>query len=315
MIRINRICQSNRTRNIGRTHDAAPSLTLRVAVCLLTLLCLVQGFATGAAAEGTVYNWYCVHARNHVQPRADAAFDFIAPLGGYYIDTKPGHTKPDDTDKVVYLTFDAGYENGNVEKILDTLKAEGAVGAFFILGNLVTSNPELVRRMAQEGHTVCNHSYAHKNMTGWEANAVKQELDKLQDACRKIGVEVAPYFRPPEGKFDRALLEAVHNMGYKTVFWSFGYADWDNNRQPDVQKAKARILDNIHNGAVILLHPTSSTNAAVLGDVLRELKAQGYRFGTLDELTGACGTEAETESVVIPPSWLRESSQQDRQGG
>ena len=275
----------------GHPADFSGRTACKTAVLSCLTLCLAFLLTVQAAAGDTVYNWYCVHARNHAQPRADSTFDFIASLGGYYIDRRPGHTKPDDPDKVVYLTFDAGYENGNVAKILDTLKAEGATGAFFILGNLVTSEPDLVRRMADEGHLVCNHSYAHKNMTGWSTESIAQELTRLDDACRTVaGVEPAKYFRPPEGKFDAGMLKAVQALGYKTVFWSFAYADWDNGRQPDPAAAKKKILDNIHNGAVILLHPTSATNAAVLGDVLRELKAQGYRFGTLDELTA--GTQS-----------------------
>jgi peptidoglycan-N-acetylmuramic acid deacetylase len=197
------------------------------------------------------------------------------------------HPDPDATDKVVYLTFDAGYENGNVEKILDAMKAEGAVGAFFVLGNLAVRNSELLRRMADEGHLVCNHTYSHKNLCGAPAGALTAELTQLETACRdSAGVEVAKYYRPPEGCFDEAMLREAQEAGYKTVFWSFAYADWDNKKQPDPAAAKKKILDSLHNGAVILLHPTSATNAAILGDLLREMKALGYRFGTLDELTG-----------------------------
>ena len=179
-----------------------------------------------------------MHARNHAQHRAESTSDFIAYLGGHYIDNRPGHTKPEDPDKVVYLTFDAGYENGNVEKILDTLNAEGATGAFFILGNLVTSEPDLVRRMADEGHLVCNHSYAHKTMTGWSAEPIAHELTRMDDACSTgAGEERAKYFRPAEGKFDAGMLKAVQALGYKTVFWSFAYADWDNGRQLDLAAA------------------------------------------------------------------------------
>lgn len=274
----------------GRRHRAYGLRALAL-ICVLGCVLMALPLCAGAENGGSVYHWYCVHVKDHAQPRADATFDFIAPLGGYYIDSRPGHTKPDDVDKVVYLTFDAGYENGNVAKILDALKQEGATGAFFILGNLVTSNPELVRRMAEEGHLVCNHSYTHKNMTGWGKEAVEKELKHLEDTCQTVaGVRMSPYFRPPEGTFDAGMLEKVQSLGYKTIFWSFAYADWDNARQPDPTAAKKKILDHVHNGAVILLHPTSATNAAVLGDVLRELKTQGYRFGTLDELTGADAT-------------------------
>ena len=114
----------------------------------------------------------------------------------------------------------------------------------------------------------------------------RAELERLENVYREItGRELSKYFRPPEGRFNRQTLEWASEFGYKTVFWSFAYADWDNGKQMNESAAKKKILDNIHNGAVILLHPTSSTNAAILGDVIDELKSQGYTFGTLDDLT------------------------------
>ena len=234
----------------------------------------------GAAGMG----WYCTRAQNHSQPTADPPLRIVEQYGGYYIDHR--HTRADDPDRILYLTFDAGYENGNVEKTLDVLSAEGVTGAFFILGHLVEAEPDLVSRMAAEGHLVCNHTYGHPNLCGADTTAIESEITRLETACREAGVQVAKYFRPPEGSFDVPLLQTVEKMGYKTIFWSFAYADWDNARQPDPSAARRKILDNLHNGAVILLHPTSATNAAILGDVIREAKNQGYRFGTLDELTG-----------------------------
>lgn len=252
---------------------------------VLAVLFLLSAAILPAHAAGT--GWYCVRAKNHAQPVADPPLAEVEKYGGYYIDH--AHTDPKADDKVVYLTFDAGYENGNVEKVLDALKTEGATGAFFILGNLPKKNPDLVRRMASEGHLVCNHTFTHKNLCGASAGALTAELKRLEEACTAIGVNVAPYYRPPEGCFDEAMLREAQTAGYKTVFWSFAYADWDNQKQPDPAAAKQRILDNLHNGAVILLHPTSATNAAILGEVLREMKTLGYRFGTLDELTGGEG--------------------------
>jgi peptidoglycan-N-acetylmuramic acid deacetylase len=257
----------------------------KTAAMLVAVLLLLFCLSLPAHAQGT--GWYCVRARDHAQPVADPPLREVEKHGGYYIDH--AHTDPNAADKVVYLTFDAGYENGNVGKVLDALKAEGATGAFFILGNLPEKQPELVRRMAAEGHLVCNHTFTHKNLCGAPAGELTSELKRLEEACSAIGVDVAPYYRPPEGCFDEAMLREAQGAGYKTVFWSFAYADWDNAKQPDPAAAKRRILDNLHNGEVILLHPTSATNAAILGDVLREIKAQGYRFGTLCELTGGEG--------------------------
>ncbi|MBQ9779711.1 MAG: polysaccharide deacetylase family protein [Clostridia bacterium] len=254
---------------------------------IISLLCpclMFAGVLSASATASAPQNWYCVRAKNHSQPRADAALSFVEQYDGYYIDHR--HTQAEAEDKVVYLTFDAGYENGNVAKVLDALKAAEVPGAFFILGNLPEAEPDLVRRMAAEGHLVCNHTFTHRDMTGSHASELEGELCRLEDACRDLcGVEISKFFRPPEGKFDRAMLTEAQRLGYKTVFWSFAYADWDNQKQPDPAAAKQKILDNIHNGAVILLHPTSATNAAILGDVIASLKAEGYRFGTLFELT------------------------------
>ena len=265
------------------SHSNQTFVARLILFALTAALLLTAGLSLPARAAGT--GWYCTRGTNHAQPQADPALREVEKYGGYYIDHT--HTDPAASDKVVYLTFDAGYENGNVAKVLDALKAEGATGAFFILGHVAESYPELVRRMADEGHAVCNHTYSHKNLCGAAAEEIASELTRLETACREsAGVAVAKYYRPPEGQFDESMLREVQRLGYKTVFWSFAYADWDNAKQPDPAAAKKKILDNLHNGAVILLHPTSATNAAILGEVIREMRAQGYRFGTLDELTG-----------------------------
>ena len=257
----------------------------KLIAALLSALFLLSTLALPAQAKGT--GWYCVRAKDHAQPVADPPLREVEQYGGYYIDH--AHTDPNADDKVVYLTFDAGYENGNVAKVLDALRAEDATGAFFILGNLPEKNPDLVRRMAAEGHLVCNHTFTHKNLCGAPAGALTAELTRLEEACGTVGVAVAKYYRPPEGCFDEAMLREAQTAGYKTIFWSFAYADWDNGKQPDPAAAKSKILDNLHNGEVMLLHPTSATNATILVDILREIKARGYRFGTLDELVGGEG--------------------------
>ncbi len=190
-----------------------------------------------------------------------------------------------DGEKVIYLTFDAGYENGNVGKILDVLRDEQVTGAFFILGNLIERNPDLVKRMAKEGHLVCNHTYTHKNITRMSKEQIVTELRRLEEAYKELtGEQMKHYFRPPEGTFDQNSLQVITDSGYKTVFWSFAYADWDNGKQMSAQAAKKKIMDNVHNGEIMLLHPTSATNAQIMAEVIRELKNMGYRFGTLDEL-------------------------------
>lgn len=252
--------------------------TAILALILMVLLCL------SASAESM--SWYCKREREHKQPRADANMSFIENYGGYYVDKTHGD---DNEEKIVFLTFDAGYENGNVEKILDVLKEKDVKGAFFILGHLVESETELVKRMADEGHTVCNHTFSHRNMTKAQTKEeFLSELQRLESVYKeKTGRDMEKYYRPPEGRFDEKTLKWADELGYRTIFWSLAYADWDNDNQPSREFALKKLTDNIHNGAVILFHPTSKTNAEILGEFIDRLKAEGYRFGTLGELVGA----------------------------
>lgn len=232
------------------------------------------------------YNWYCKKSENNSQPLLDSLFSFIEKeeLETFYIDKE--NTDFSSEDKVIYLTFDAGYENGNVEKILDIMKEEKVTGAFFILENLVNRNPELVKRMVDEGHLVCNHTATHPDMSVKNtADEFMKELRAMEEVCNAAGIELSHYYRPPEGRFSEENLRIAAENGYKTVFWSFAYADWDNNAQSSPEKALEKVLSGTHNGEVILLHPTSATNAEILDDLIKEWKAMGFRFGTLDELT------------------------------
>lgn len=256
----------------------------RLIASVLLIYCAFMIFTAPAGASSEVLSWYCVRAKNHMQPRCDSNMRFIEDYGGWYIDKNHGDAC---SSRVVYLTFDAGYENGNVERILDTLKEKQVRAAFFILSNLVMKNTDLVKRMSAEGHTVCNHTSTHKDMTKFHTeNEFAAELKKLECVYRDCtGLDISPYYRPPEGKFSEENMKFANRLGYKTIFWSFAYADWDNNKQPDAEYAFNLIMKNIHNGAVILLHPTSKTNADILGRVIDALKNDGYSFGTLDELT------------------------------
>lgn len=253
----------------------------RFVICFLVLAVV---FSFSVSATEAPIHWYCVRNKEHKQPKIDGNMAFIEEYQGYYVDRKHGDNSE---DKVVYLTFDAGYENGNIEKILDVLKDEQVSGAFFILGNLIERNPEIVLRMSKEGHLVCNHSDRHKDMTSYASmEEMKGDLSLLEKKYSDLtGKKMSPYYRPPEGKFDERTMKYASELGYKTIFWSFAYADWDNDRQPDPQIAKEKILSNMHNGAVLLLHPTSATNATILGEIISTLRQSGYRFGTLEELT------------------------------
>ncbi len=240
------------------------------------LFCMTTGKSLSAA---DAQSWYCKRQKNHERPVIESEMSYIGEHGGIYLGKE---------EKVIYLTFDAGYENGNVERILDTLKKHEVEGAFFILENLIVRNTALVKRMADEGHLVCNHTAKHKDLTSLTSAEIEEEIRRLENIYReKLGGELAPFFRPPEGKFNEASMKTVQSLGYTTVFWSLAYADWDNDKQPSPEYAKKLLNDNLHDGAILLLHPTSETNADVLDDLITEWKTQGYRFGSLTELVGA----------------------------
>ena len=232
------------------------------------------------ASECDRHNWYCKRTQDHSQPPIGSDLAFIEKYGAVYLDKKAKN------DKVIYLTFDAGYENGNVEKILDVMKENGVKGAFFILDNLITRNPDLVKRMSDEGHLVCNHTTRHPDMSKiTDRNCFREQLEGLEIHYKELtGKDIAPYYRPPEGRFSERNLKYAKDLGYKTVFWSFAYADWDNKHQMSEDKALDKILANVHNGEIMLLHPTSSTNAAIMDRLIKTLKSQGYRFETLDKI-------------------------------
>lgn len=229
----------------------------------------------------TSYSWYVKRNSEHLQPELDTPLSFIENYSCYYVDKNA-----DDTDKVVYFTFDAGYENGNIEKILDILKTHNATGTFFILENLIDRNPELVNRMANDGHIVANHTSSHPDMSKIRnIDEFAAQLNGLADKYEELtGHTMLKYYRPPEGRFSEENLQFLEQLGYKTILWSFAYADWDNQKQPSEEYALKKILDNVHNGAIILLHPTSTTNAAIMDKLLTELENQGYRFGRITEI-------------------------------
>ena len=194
----------------------------------------------------------------------------------------------DTTKKVIYLTFDAGYENGCTAKILDVLKKHEVPAAFFLVGNYMEQNGDLVRRMAQEGHIVGNHTMHHPDMSKIsDKGAFSKELSDLEVLYKEITGENMPkYYRPPQGNYSEENLKMAQELGYKTVFWSLAYVDWNNDSQPTAEQAYAKLLPRIHNGAVVLLHSTSQTNAEILDELLTKWKDMGYTFGTVEELFG-----------------------------
>ena len=192
----------------------------------------------------------------------------------------------DTAEKVLYLTFDAGYENGCTTKILDTLKKHEVSAAFFLVGNYIEKNPDLVKRMVAEGHIVGNHTMHHPDMSKIsQEDAFRKELEDLEKLYKAtVGSEMPKFYRPPQGIYSEDNLQMAKAMGYKTVFWSLAYVDWNNDDQPTAEQAFAKLLPRTHDGAVVLLHSTSATNAEILDELLTKWQEMGYRFAPITEL-------------------------------
>ena len=250
-----------------------------IAMILLGVLAigaLVLAQFTGDTVETGA--WGLSFRQENAPPIGPASAEELARFNGAYL----GNTQ----EKTVYLTFDAGYENGCTAKILDILKKHQVSAAFFLVGNYMEKNGDLVRRMVEEGHIVGNHTMHHKDMSQLsDKEAFTKELTDLETLFQKItGKELPKYYRPPQGIYSKDNLRMAKELGYKTVFWSLAYVDWNNDAQPTAEEAFQKLLPRIHNGAVVLLHSTSQTNAEILDELLTKWKAQGYSFASIDQL-------------------------------
>ena len=249
---------------------------LTVLVAAVALLAAVLNLLPGQAiATGS---WGLSFQKEGFAPKGPATTDELAEYHAAYLG--------DTTQKRIYLTFDSGYENGCTEKILDVLKAHDVPATFFLVGNYLQRNPDLVKRMVSEGHTVGNHTMHHYDMSKIsDPAAFEKELADLEALYEQItGQPMAKFYRPPQGIYSRENLQQARDLGYKTVFWSLAYADWDNKAQPSREHAMSKLLPRIHNGAVVLLHSTSKTNGEILDEVLTQWEKMGYSFGDISEI-------------------------------
>ena len=230
------------------------------------------------ASSSSEGNWGLSFQEEGVRPVGNATPSELAKYQAAYAD--------ETDEKVIYLTFDAGYENGNLPAILDALKNHQAVGTFFVVGNFLETSPELTKRMVAEGHIVGNHTYHHPDMSKISTKeAFEKELNDVETLFQSItGSEMAHYYRPPQGKYSTSNLEMAKELGYKTFFWSLAYVDWIQDEQPTKEQAFSKLLSRIHPGAVVLLHSISSTNAAILDELLTKWEEMGYHFAPLSEL-------------------------------
>ena len=245
-------------------------------LALAVAITVAIGVFTGSALE--TGSWGLSFRQEGAAPIGNAGVDQLKRYDAAYIG--------DTGEKVLYLTFDAGYENGCTEKILDTLKKHQVSAAFFLVGNYIQRNADLVRRMVEEGNTVGNHTMHHYDMSKIsDKETFAKELRDLETLYKETtGQELPKYYRPPQGIYSEENLKMAQELGYKTVFWSLAYVDWNNDAQPTAEQAFAKLLPRTHSGAVVLLHSTSKTNAEILDELLTKWEEEGYRFGTLDEL-------------------------------
>ena len=241
-------------------------------------MALVLGMGVFFGSTLETGSWGLSFREEGAPPIGNAGKDQLAAFDAAYIG--------DVTEKKLFLTFDAGYENGCTAKILDVLKKHQVPAAFFLVGNYIEKNADLVRRMAEEGHIVGNHTMHHPDMSKLSDKEVfAKELTDLENLFKEVtGKELPKYYRPPQGIYSEENLKIAKELGYKTVFWSLAYVDWQNDKQPTAEYAFEKLLPRTHNGAVVLLHSTSATNAQILDELLTKWKDMGYRFASIDEL-------------------------------
>ena len=253
------------------------------AVICMGVLCVLKNENANnviATNAGTLSNqkigWGLKRAENHEQPD-------LGSKNKQLIDKYDGMAMGNKEKACVYLTFDEGYEAGYTTNILDTLKENDVKATFFITAHYLNTEAELVQRMINEGHTVGNHTVNHKSMPDLSEEEIKKEVMDLHTSIyNKFGYEMK-YIRPPKGEFSERTLEITNNLGYKTVMWSLAYDDWDEKKQGREEYAKSKILDNVHNGAIILLHGNSKDNTNVLDYCIKEIKNMGYEFRSLEQ--------------------------------
>ena len=258
-------------------------VVLAIILLCIGMVCALRAVNRLGAAEAAagITDWGLSFQSEGAPPVANASQEYLKNFDALYVG--------DTNKKEIYITFDAGFENGNTERILDALKKHGVKATFFLVGNYFETQPKLVKRMAEEGHTIGNHTYSHPDMSKiGDIQSFQTELQKNEALYRDIlGSEMPKLYRPPQGKFCEENLKMAQQLGYSTVFWSLAYVDWYTDDQPTPEQAFSKLLPRIHPGAVVLLHSTSSTNAEILDELLTKWEETGYSFGDLEAYCAA----------------------------
>lgn len=234
--------------------------------------------ADAAALSNEKKGWWIKRKENNEQSEAQNEID-LAKYDAFYVDTK------NKDKKVMYLTFDCGYDNGYTEPMLDILKKHKAYAIFFVTQTYIRDNVEIVKRMKKEGHLVGNHTVKHKSMPDLSERDIKEELITCADYCKEAtGYEMDPYVRPPMGEYSERTLQICKNLGYKTVFWSMAYLDYEVDNQPGSDFVIDHFEKYYHNGAIPLLHNVSKSNAEALDTVLTNMEKKGFTFENVDKI-------------------------------
>ena len=246
----------------------------RIMISSLLFLIFFPVFSFGTA---DAYGWGYKKNTTGEAPEIWVYQEILKKYGAYYLD--------DTGEKNIYLTFDNGYEEGYTPAILDILKKEAVPGLFFVTGHYVESRPDLVKRMVDEGHIIGNHSYHHPDFSVLTKDAMRTELEDLEAKVAEVSEQKKlKYVRPPRGIFNEQTLGWANDLGYIHVFWSIAFKDWETGNQQGWEYAFEEVMDQVHPGAIILLHTVSKDNAEALAALIKELRTQGYTFKSLDDL-------------------------------
>ena len=273
-------------------------------IFLICMLFSIEFAPINAFAYSQELNWYYMAKGRDIQPDGPAECkNFLNENNGYYVDNN-------NTEKVIYLTFDEGYENGNTSTILDILKEVDVSAAFFVTKPYIESQADLIKRMASEGHVVGNHSVHHPSMPSiHDPSLFKDEFTGVEESYKALtGEDIPKFFRPPMGKYSEESLKMTNELGYKTIFWSFAYRDWLVDDQPSHDYAMKKILSGAHPGEIMLLHAVSDTNTAILKDVIEKLQSDGYIFKSLNDFNGSdiddsnLSSDSKSEKTTDPNS-------------